>query len=358
MRIAISLLALAGMTSCAAAAPRYVVQEESLEDVFARVQGAVVTIYTVGRTGITDASGQVATEGGVGSGVLIDAEGRILTAAHVVQTADLVAVEFAGSEPIEARVLGSVPLADVAMIQLTAPVPAGIQPVPLGDSDAARVASRVFVVGAPLGISHTLTVGYLSARRSTPSLLGTEFQVEVFQTDAAINQGNSGGPMFDQEGNVIGLVSYIVSQTGGSEGLGFAVTSNTARRLLLERSLFWSGMDYVIVAGPLARALNLPEGRAGLLIQRVAQGSGSERLGIRGGSIAASIEGIDVLLGGDVVLEAFGARIDEPGGLERILAATGALQPDSTVEVVVLRDGELLTLAGAVAELVSGSAGG
>jgi len=352
------LLALCALSACATAAPRYAVQEEGLEEVFARVQDSVVTIYTLGRTGVTDSAGQVATEGGVGSGVLIDGEGRILTAAHVVQTADLVAVEFAGGEPLEARVLGTVPLADVAMIQLTGPVPAGIRPAQLGDSGAARVASRVFVVGAPLGISHTLTVGYLSARRKVPSLVGVGFDVEVFQTDAAINQGNSGGPLFDMQGRVIGLVSYIVSQSGGSEGLGFAVTSNTARTLLLERGLFWSGMDYVVLAGPFASALNLPAGQAGLLVQRVAQGSACDRLGLRGGSIPASIEGVDLLLGGDIVLEAFGVRIGDPEGLPRILAAAGALEPESTVEVVVLRGGERLTLRARASEVAPQGAGG
>ena len=112
--------------------------------------------------------------------------------------------------------------------------PTGAKPAPLGDSDRAEVGDQIFIVGAPLGISYSLTVGYISARRETDDLFGGFLPTEQFQTDAAINEGNSGGPMFNMKGEVIGIVSYIISQSGGFEGLGFVITSNMAKRLLLD----------------------------------------------------------------------------------------------------------------------------
>jgi S1-C subfamily serine protease len=147
-----------------------------------------------------------------------------------------------------------------------------------------QIGEQVFVVGAPLGITHTLTVGHLSARHKPNATFSGMLTAEFFQTDAAINRGNSGGPMFDLKGEVIGIVSSILSQSGGSDGLGFAATSNIARRLLLDEPSVWSGLDGYLLIGEAARAFNLPVGfEAGLLVQRVALGSPADQLGVRGG---------------------------------------------------------------------------
>ena len=334
--------------SCATAggaSVRSSAQELSVEEAFDRVRGSVVTIHTVGRTGLLDVAGQVVTEQGIGSGVLVSRDGRILTAAHVVQTADAVKVEFLDGTKLSAHVVGSVPFGDVALLQLDGTPPEAAVVAPIGDSERVRIGSRAFVVGAPLGISHTLTVGHISARRSSSSDQLGGLDVEVFQTDAAINKGNSGGPLFDMHGEVIGIVSYIVSQTGGYEGLGFAITSDTVKRLLLDRSPFWSGMVYVALAGPYAASLNLPGGRPGLLVQRVAKDSPGERLGLRGGTIPATIAGQELLLGGDVVLEAFGWSLAGPKNLERILTRFGELTPGDTLRVRILRAGKEIELA-------------
>ena len=116
------------------------------------------------------------------------------------------------------------------------------------------------MVGAPLGITHTLTVGHLSARHKPNATFSGMLTAEFFQTDAAINRGNSGGPMFNLKGEVIGIVSYNLSQGGGSDGLGFAVTSNMTRRLLLDEPSVWSGLDGYLLTGEAARAFNLPVG--------------------------------------------------------------------------------------------------
>jgi S1-C subfamily serine protease len=328
-------------------------EDESLADVYERVHMSVVTIKTVGKQGTVDAAGQVRLESGLGSGVLISDDGKIMTAAHVVQTADEVAVGFVGGVTRKARILGSVPLADVALIQIEGEVPAAAKVAPLGDSGAPRVGSRVFVIGSPQGVTHTLTVGHLSARRVREfSVPGCE-KFELLQTDAAINQGNSGGPLFDMQGNVIGIVSHIVSRSGGSEGLGFAIGSNVARALLLERPILWSGIDSVMLSGPAARAFQLPEGRNGALVQRVAEGSLGARLGIRGGEVPATIAGQELLIGGDVILEVMDLPVDGKDFYPKCVELLDGMEPKDTLRVLILRGGEERTL-GARLEDISG----
>jgi S1-C subfamily serine protease len=161
---------------------------------------------------------------------------EILTAAHVVQAADQVWVEFTTGDTIEARVRASDQASDVALLELSRPAPTA--PAVVGDSDQSKVGDEVFVVGAPLGQTHTLTVGHISARRANPFMFTSFEPVELFQTDAAINPGNSGGPMFTMGGELIGVVSHILSTTGGFQGLGYAVTSNQARATLEDPNTF------------------------------------------------------------------------------------------------------------------------
>jgi len=350
MRVIVRIAVVCSLCACAAAGSaggdlRSVrAQEPSLEEIYDLVHTSVVTIHTLGRTGPVGAEGEAATEQGVGSGVLISDDGRILTAAHVVQTADAVTVEFNDGTRQGAHVVGSVIGADVALIQLDERPPAGIRIARLGDSSRVRIASRTFVVGAPLGISHTLTVGHVSARRLRPAFGGVG-DIEILQTDAAVNRGNSGGPLFDMNGEVIGIVSYIVSQSGGSEGLGFAISSNTAKRLLLDRNAMWTGTSHVILTGAYAEAFNVPKGRLGLLIQQVAKDSPGDRLGIRGGTIAGTVDDQPILLGGDIVIECFGIPLEDETSVEKVLKRAETLEPGKTLSVRVLRAGEVVELA-------------
>ncbi|MBX3606401.1 MAG: trypsin-like peptidase domain-containing protein [Piscinibacter sp.] len=334
-------LALALIVAPAAAAPAPV---PTLAQAFKQVGPAVVVVRT--RERVAPAAGgpgaAPASVAGLGSGVLISADGQVLTAAHVVQAADAVAVEFPGGAAVRARVVASDQAADVALLQLER-VPPGIVPARLGDSDRAEVGDEVFIVGAPLGISHTLTVGHLSARRRSTSGFGALFPAELFQTDAAINRGNSGGPMFNRAGEVIGVVSHIVSTSGGSEGLGFVVTSNLARRLLLDEPTPWSGLDGYLVTPELARLLNLPA--AGLLVQRVAAGSPAEQLGLRGGQVPATIAEESLLLGGDLVLAVEGLSFALPDAGERIRHRLVAWRGSgAALHLQVLREGRLFEL--------------
>ncbi len=315
----------------------------SLEDVFARVQSSVVTIRTASHSVVPDedGTGQLTAIAGLGSGVVIDRDGSVLTAAHVVHTADIVHVVFPDGTEIPADVIASDLLNDVALIRVRDPFPASTHIATLGDSDRVRVGRDVFVVGAPRGISHTLTVGHISARRSQAGPVRSVFDTELFQTDAAINQGNSGGPMFDMKGEVIGIVSHIVSTTGGNEGLGFAVTSNVVRRILIEGDAFWSGVEVVVLTGELARVLNLPEGRSGMLVQRVARHSPAAALGLRDGVVPATIAGQPVLLGGDVILAVQGIEVGQRGGTEKVRHALRGLENGQDLVLQVLRGGEV-----------------
>src|SRR5262249_46258415 len=179
---------------------------------------------------------------GLGSGVVISDTGQVLTAAHVVQAADKILVSLSEEVVVPARVVSSFPPSDVALLQLEK-IPPGLVAAKLGDSNRVEVGDPVFVIGHPFGLDYTLTTGVLSARRKPKKASGSIALREVFQTDAAVNQGNSGGPMFNMQGEVIGIVSALVSKTGGFEGLGFATPSNVARQLLLDQRGVWSGVD-------------------------------------------------------------------------------------------------------------------
>jgi S1-C subfamily serine protease len=316
---------------------------QSVSDVFKRVNRAVVVVHTAERNLASGVPGQVVTVGGLGSGVLVSNNGEVLTAAHVVQSAERVLVEFPTGEEIPAIVVGSVPSADLALLRLEHR-PMGVLPVPVGNSDSVEVGDQVIVIGAPLGVSHTLTVGHVSGRRQLDRTLGTLFQAELLQTDAAINQGNSGGPMFNMAGEVVGIVSHIISQTGASVGLGFVITSNMARELLLDGVSVWSGIDGFYLNDAMGSLFNVPPPGAGMLVQRVAQGSLGERLGLEGGVITVKILETDLILGGDIILTVQNIPLN-PSRFDAIRAALGNLTAGQQIVVTVLRAGEVITLS-------------
>ena len=319
---------------------------ETLSQTFKRVDGSVVVVLTRERDVAPLPQGTPVSVAGLGSGVLIDADGKILTAAHVVQTADAIAVEFANGDRIKAAVISSEPAADVALLQLERPPGRRATVAELGDSDAVEVGDQVFVVGAPRGITHTLTVGHISARRKPNSTFGGLSLAEFFQTDAAINQGNSGGPMFNLKGQVIGIVSHIITQSGGSEGLGFAVTSNMARQLTLEEKSMWNGLEGYLLQGEMAQVFNLPPPGVGLLVQRVAEGSPAARIGLKPGTLRATIGDEDLIVGGDVILSVQGISLGTPGNYDTIRRVMSESRPGDKVTVTVLRKGETLELTG------------
>jgi S1-C subfamily serine protease len=319
------------------------VKAQEVRETFNKVKSSVVVVRTLQKAAAPFPQEGTVLDVGLGSGVLISDDGKVLTAAHVVQSADQVLVEFLDGKLIPARVMNSEVYADVALLQLER-TPAGAIAAKIGDSDKVDVGDEILVVGAPYGLRHTLTVGHISGRRISNDRMVSMRAMEFLQTDAAINTGNSGGPMFNLAGEVVGIVNTIMSRSGGFEGIGFATTSKLARELLLEKKIFWSGLEGVLIEGDLARALNLPQ-TAGFLVQRVAEGSPAWREGIRAGSLRARIEDEDLLLGGDVILEVNGIPVLE-GHLayERIYASMGKLKEGEKLTSKVLRDGKVIEL--------------
>ncbi len=316
-------------------------QAESVAEVFRRVADSVVVIRTTERAA-PDRPGMISTaESGLGSGVLIDKD-RVLTAAHVVQVAERISVQFSSGESLSAKVIASDPAADLALIQLERTPMRG--PIAtLGDSDTVGVGDEVLVVGAPLGMTHTLSVGHVSGRRRVNNVDGGFAGAELLQTDASINPGNSGGPMFDMTGRVVGIVSHIIFGEAGAGGLGFVATSNMAKDLLLSGKRTWSGMDGYVLEGEMARVFQLPQAR-GVLVQRIAQGSPAAKIGLQPGNRKATIGTDEFLVGGDVILEVQGISFADADAQARIRDALSSQTPGKPVSVIVLRGGRRLEL--------------
>ena len=314
-------------------------QNESLGDTYRRVSTSVVVIRARGQE-VTD-DGMVGFKE-IGSGVLISADGKVATAAHVVQQMEDITVEFLGEEPVAARVYASEQWADISILQLSV-VPRGATVAKLVDSEPVLIGDPVFLVGAPYGLSYSLSQGVISARWA-PDTVTKEFPLaEFFQTDAVINTGNSGGPMFNRTGDVIGIVSHNISKSGGSEGLGFAVTANTVKSLLVERNRRFWGFDAMLVAGDMAQALKVPQS-GGFLVKQVAKDSVADRLGLRGGNRVAIVDGQRIVVGGDILLKVQGITMASAADRARVLKELEGLKVGDDLRVTILRDGEVAEL--------------
>ena len=339
----IPVLAAAALLGCAMTdgiGIRAYAQTGSVSRVFAKVNPAVVKVISLEQPGQSNPS---KVRAALGSGVIVSEDGLIMTAAHTVNVADKVVVQFLNKESTAAEVIASSAQADIALLKLDA-IPENLTVAELGDSDKVSIGDQIFVIGAPYGIDHTLTVGHISGRRQSRTICQQLEPFEFLQTDAAINQGNSGGPMFDSEGRVVGIVSRILSRTGGSMGLGFAVSINTARDLLLEQKNFWIGFDSYMLAGPLARAFNVPQD-AGLLVQNVAENSPGDLLGLRPGTIPIQVGDEEFKVGGDIVLSIQDFPVAyNVGDACAIQDVVGGFTSETEIRLKVLRDGEIIDL--------------
>ncbi len=308
---------------------------EDFSELYEALSPSVVTIHTQ----VFDSQSRT-FQSGLGSGVVIESD-RIITAAHVVHTASQITVKFKNGYTTNAEIVSSITASDVALLKLVNP-PEGIVIAPTMDSSLVRIGEPVFVIGAPFGIEQTLSVGHLSGRMNRGLLAGGE-PIDFLQTDTAINQGNSGGPMFNRDGKVIGIVSFILSKSGGFNGIGFAVSINGAKKSLMQASEFWAGFDGFLLTPEIAAAINVPQS-SGLLVQHVVSGSQAQKAGLRGGQITASMAGTSIKLGGDVVLAIHGVACDEPHDFAAIRDQINALPEDEGFEVSVLRGGKVIAL--------------
>lgn len=313
---------------------------QSLADMFETNKHSVVTIYTAEDVNAGAGDPRTFTSNmGLGSGTLIR-DNMILTAAHVVANAKAIMVEFYDGEKIQATTFRISRLADVAVIKLeSAPTKARVAKI--GNSDELRIGEEIFVIGAPMGLTYSLSSGIISGRHSEKNPLDDNKVLEFLQTDASINTGNSGGPMFNSKGEVIGIVSSILSRSGGFEGIGFAASSSVAKQVLNARSALYFGIDAISLSYEMAKVLNVPQ-ESGWLIQNVVKGSPAGMLGLKGGFRKAIIEEEEVLLGGDIILSIGEVRITEEHSIFKIAQYLDSKGSVATIKIMVLRSGEIM----------------
>jgi len=317
-------------------------EAQDAEELFRKISPSVVVIRAKGRA--VDSARGLITFTEIGSGVLISADGKVMTAAHVVHAMDEIFVEMLGGETIPARMVASEPAADLSLVQLTR-IPKNAQPARLGDSDKVHVGQQVLVIGAPYGLSHSFSAGWISAKWLPNTAYRSMPLAEFFQTTATINTGNSGGPMFNMAGEVIGVVSHNISKSGGSEGLGFVVTMKSARYFLMEREWAWIGLEGRVVTGELAEIFNIPGG-TGLLVSVVPKGSPAWDMGLAGGDRTATIGGQEIVVRGDVVLSMAGIPIRREADIPKIREKIGAMSTGQPFKASVLRAGKVIELTG------------
>jgi len=260
----------------------------------------------------------------LGSGFIIDKSGRIVTNYHVIEGAQEVEVNFSGDDRVPARVVGSDPSTDLAVLEIDAQARA-LTPLPLGNSDAVRVGDSVVAIGNPFGLERTVTAGIVSALQREITAPNGYTIDKVIQTDAPINQGNSGGPLLSAEGAVIGVNSQIEgSVTGGNVGIGFAVPINTVREVVsqiiedgsVEHA--YLGIRMQAVNEDLADTFRMSVD-SGVLIVDVVDGSPADEAGLQGGDQPVIVGGTSYVLGGDIVTGADGEAVASPDDLRSLI---------------------------------------
>ena len=326
--------------------------ERRVIDVYQRVSPAVVSIST--RVLVRDFFYNAMPQEGSGSGFVIDTLGHILTNYHVIEGAEDIQVIFGGDGSYPAVVVGADPRNDIAVLRVEAPADM-LVPVELGTSASLVVGQRAIAIGNPFGqFGRTLTTGVISALGRT--LEGEDGRpiTGVIQTDAAINRGNSGGPLLDSSGRVIGVNSAIFSPTGASAGVGFAVPVDTVRRILpdlLKLGRYrhpWLGIRYAYALSPvLARELNLPVSQ-GLLLVQVFDGSPLAQADVRGAQREEILFNQRVYTGGDVLLRVNDVAIGRLEQLETLLEDN--YHVGDSVELTLLRDNQEYTITVTLAE--------
>jgi S1-C subfamily serine protease len=267
-----------------------------------------------------------------------------MTAAHVVNGMDEITVEGIRGEVVRATLISANSAADVSLLQLER-VTKAMRVARMGGSDAVQVGEQVMVVGAPYGLSYSMSVGWISARWAPNTIFPDMPLAEFFQTTATINTGNSGGPLFNMRGEVIGIVSQNISQSGGSEGLGFVVTIDSAKVLLVPRKVFWGALQGLLLTDRLATVFNVPGG-AGFLVKTVAQGTMAWNMGLQGGDGTVTIGGKEIAVGGDIILSVEDIPVVSEDNIEKIRNMLAGVAPGAAFKMSILRAGKVIELTG------------
>ena len=285
---------------------------------------------------------------GQGSGFVIDKDGHILTNYHVVADARQVEVTLHNHKRYKATVIGTDPAHDLAVIQIKAPE---LVPAVLGDSRSLQVGQKVYAIGNPFGLAGTMTRGIVSSIRPVREPNGATID-EAIQTDAAINPGNSGGPLMNWHGEVIGINTMILSNSGQNAGIGFAIPINTAKAVLNDLVTLGRvrrpalGVRTIPIGPELAQEMSLPADY-GLLIIQVTSGGSAEQAGLRGGTERAYLGNTPIMLGGDLIVAIDGEKIQDQQDLAQTMNNHRA---GDTVKVTIYRGKRKMDVNVALAE--------
>jgi S1-C subfamily serine protease len=315
----------------------------SVAEIYSRAAPGVVQITTTtgasddAPTGFPSATPRQA----LGSGFVIDKAGHIVTNYHVIEGADEIEVSFSNQDTLKANLVGSDPSTDIAVLRVMSSS-RGLTPLSFGDSGTVRVGDPVVAIGNPFGLARTTTAGIVSAVQERTITAPNGYPIDhVIQTDAQINQGNSGGPLLNDRAQVIGVNSQIAPAAGssGNVGIGFAVPSNTVKEVVeqliatgkVDRAFL--GISGSTVTEELARVFRLPVD-AGVLVETVGEGTAADRAGLEGGNDTTVVAGESYTLGGDVIVALGGRRVSS---LEELRDALAGYKPGDEVEVKLYR---------------------
>ena len=304
-------------------------------------------LYNRTRDSVVLISVRTPTGDGTGSGFVYDKEGRIITNNHVVEEATSIDVTFLDGSISEAELVGRDPYSDMAVIQVDLPSER-LEPVKLGDSSDLLVGETVVAIGNPFGLANTMTLGIVSAVGRQASAPGNYVIVDVIQTDAAINPGNSGGPLLNLRGEVIGMNTWILSDTGQFSGIGFAVPSDTIQReidSLIESGTYqhpWIGIVGREMTPDIAEAMGLDRDTRGTLVIELSEAGPAEEAGLQGGDTPTTIDGVPVSIGGDVIIGADGKTMNSFYDL--IFYVSRYKKPGDVLTLTVIRDREIIDI--------------
>ncbi len=288
---------------------------------------------------------------GAGSGSIIDTEGHILTNHHVIRDSSKLEVTLSDGSKWPAKLVGADPDNDLAVIKIDAPEER-LTVIPLGDSSDLQVGQKVLAIGNPFGLGQTLTTGIISSLGRSIRSQGGILIEDIIQTDASINPGNSGGPLLDSKGKIIGINTAIISPTGTSVGIGFAIPVNTVRRFLPELiakgrvSYPWIGATVYPLIPEFAKALGLKVER-GAVIAEVVRGGPADQAGLRGGTRQVLVGNSRILVGGDVIVEIAGKKVSSSDDLIRSIRDQ---RPGDQVSLRILREGKFQSVDVTLAE--------
>ncbi|MCL1958663.1 MAG: trypsin-like peptidase domain-containing protein [Spirochaetes bacterium] len=313
--------------------------------IYERLNSAVVNITTE-TMAINWFLEPVPQEGSSGSGSIIDTRGYVLTNNHVIENAHRVFINLADGSQYEGSLVGTDPENDIAVLKFNPPRGTELTTIPYGDSSNLLVGQKVLAIGNPFALERTLTVGIVSGLGRPIQTSRNRIIRDMIQTDASINPGNSGGPLLDTQGRMIGINTMIVSPSGGSVGIGFAVPVNTAKRVVNEIMQYgkvrrgWIDATVVQIFPSLVRYAKLPVDQ-GLLISRTTKGGLAEKAGLRQGTEPVQYGRSVIYLGGDIITSVNGMKTNT---LADLYSSLEACKPGDVVNVEIIRGNKTSTL--------------